>query len=231
MIKVLLIEDDKNFAFMLIDGLKDQGFDVFHFMKGEEVMEVMDVFKLNPPDIVLLDVNLKGVIDGFEVSKEIRQTSPVPIIFTTSRTQIEDLQKGFEVGNADYLKKPFSIRELVLRIHAILSRIPKHFELEKTFQIGSYLFSPTEHSLLMSYQLIHLQKNECAVLTLLFENMGKVVSKLEILEAVWVDEDLKQKEASLNNILSSLRSKLSKDESVSILTISKKGYKLNVKIN
>jgi two-component system alkaline phosphatase synthesis response regulator PhoP len=224
--KVLLIEDDANLAFMTIDGLESEGFEVQHLTKGEEVMDNITKFQ---PDIVLLDVNLKGAINGFEVSKKIRQTSRVPIIFTTSRTQIDDVQEGFKIGNVDYLKKPFGIRELILRINELLSRNTETNDSEKTYLIGNFLFSPTEHSLQMYEEKNHLQKNECSVLTLLCENKGKVLTKKIILETVWNDEDLKQKEASLNNIISSLRNKLSKDNQIEIQTIPKIGYRLVVK--
>lgn len=224
--KVLLIEDDVNLAFMTIDGLESEGFQVSHLTKGEEVMTAIKKYQ---PDIVLLDVNLKGAMNGFEVSKKIRQTSRIPIIFTTSRAQIDDVQEGFGIGNVDYLKKPFGIRELILRINELLSRNPGISDSEKTYLIGNFLFSPTDHSLLMYEERNHLNKNESTVLTLLCENKGKVIAKKTILETVWHDEDTKHKEASLNNILSSLRSKLSKDNQIEIETIPKIGYRLIIK--
>jgi two-component system, OmpR family, response regulator TrcR len=221
--KILLIEDDTNLAFMLTDGLEGEGFKVLHLTKGEEVISALKKFQ---PDIILLDVNLKGVMNGFEVSKKIRQISQIPIIFTTSRTQIEDIQEGFQAGNVDYLKKPFGIRELILRINELLSRPANQVTIFRTINIGDFQFSPCEHSLQIGNEKIHLQKNECTVMNLLFENKGKVLSKKDILEHVWKDTDLKAKEASLHNILSSLRTKLSADSKICIETIPKIGYKL-----
>jgi len=226
--KILLIEDDANLAFMVTDGLESEGFDVFHMNNGEDLIDAMDEFIAHPPDIILLDVNLKGKMNGFELSKKIRQRSQVPIIFTTSRTQIEDIQEGFKTGNVDYLKKPFGIRELVLRINELLSRNPVSTSQEKLFHIGSFVFSPATHCLQQADEKNHLQKNECAVLKMLCENIGKVVTKTNILESVWQDEDLKQKEASLHNILSSLRNKLSNDKNIVIDTIPKVGWKLTI---
>lgn len=221
--KILLIEDDANLAFMLTDGLESEGFEVLQLSKGEEVIGALKKFQ---PDMLLLDVNLKGVMNGFEVSKKIRQISQVPIIFTTSRTQIEDIQEGFQAGNVDYLKKPFGIRELILRINELLSRPANRAPIIQPINIGDLLFLTSEHCLQIGHDRIHLQKNECAVLNLLFENEGKVLSKKYILEHVWGDTDLKAKEASLHNILSSLRTKLSADSKVCIETIQKSGYKL-----
>jgi len=228
MSKVLLVEDDASLAFMIKDGLESEDFEVLHFHEAEVVMEQLPVFR---PDIVLLDVNLKGAMDGFELSRKIRLISQVPVIFITSRTQIEDLQEAFKIRNIDYLKKPFGIRELVLRINELLVRFPKQVQGEKNYQIGEIFFSPSEQNLKMVEEKVRLQKNECAVLTLLCENKGKVVNKKNILEAVWNSEpDLKLKEASLHNILSSLRSKLSKDENIIIETIPKIGWMLKVSV-
>ena len=226
--KILLIEDDANLAFMLVDGLESEGFNVFHITNAEEVVETMDDFMLHVPDLILLDVNLKGAIDGFELSKKIRQKSQIPIIFTTARTQIEDLQQGFSIGNVDYMKKPFGIRELVLHINEMISRSQHTLTQQTKLEIGNYIFVPSELNLYVGNEKIKLQKNECEVLALLAENRNKVLNKNVILESVWADAELKQKEASLHNILSALRSKLSKDKNIGIETIPKIGWKLKV---
>lgn len=224
--KILLIEDDANLAFMLTDGMESDGFEVLHIDEGETALNSFVSFN---PDIVLLDVNLNGNINGFEIGKNIRKTSQIPVIFTTSRAQIADMQQGFGIGNVDYLKKPFGLRELILRINEMISRFPKQVQPEKNYQIGEFFFSPSEQNLIIIEEKVRLQRNECAVLILLCENRGKVVNKKNILEAVWNDEpDLKQKEASLHNILSSLRSKLRKDEKIVVETIPKIGWMLKV---
>ena len=204
--KILLIEDDANLAFMLKDGLESEGFNVFHITNAEEVVETMNDFMLHVPDLILLDVNLKGAIDGFELSKKIRQKSQIPIIFTTARTQIEDLQQGFSIGNVDYLKKPFGIRELVLHINEMIYRSQHTLTQQTKLEIGNYIFVPSELNLYVGNEKIKLQKNECEVLAMLAENRNKVLNKNVILESVWADAELKQKEASLHNILSALRS-------------------------
>ncbi len=224
--KVLLIEDDANLAFMLTDGLENEGFEALHFADGESGIGAIFTFA---PDIILLDVNLKGKLNGFDISKKIRQFSDVPVIFTTSRTQIEDLQEGYKIGNMDYLKKPFGIRELILRINELLSRKLHVPNIEKSYRIGSFFFIPSEQNLKLTEEKIRLQKNESLVLTLLCENKGKVVGKQRILEAVWDDTDLKQKEASLHNILLSLRTKLNRDQRICIESIPKIGWKLTEK--
>ena len=198
---------------------------MLHVSDGKSAIEKIQAFH---PDIVLLDVNLKGAMTGFELSKKIRLSSQVPVIFTTSRTQIEDLQEGYKIGNVDYLKKPFGIRELILRINELLARSVFKPQTNEPKHIGNFLFSANEQYLQLSVDKIRLQKNEAAVLSILFDNRGRVTTKKEILETVWNEPDLKGKEASLNNILSALRSKLSSDNRVSIETIPKIGYKLVV---
>jgi two-component system, OmpR family, response regulator TrcR len=223
--KILLFEDDLNLAFMLTDGLESEGFEIEHHAEGNKDLIA---FTNSTPDIVLLDVNLKGSMNGFEVGHKIRQHSHVPIIFITSRTQIEDLQQGFSIGNVDYMKKPFGIRELVLRINEMIKRSHSHTTSLSKIKIGNYDFVPAELTLYLSNEKIKLQKNECAVLAMLVQNSPNVVNKNEILESVWDDDELKQKEASLHNILSLLRSKLSQDKNIIIETIPKVGWKLTV---
>lgn len=226
--RVLLIEDDVNLAFMLTDGLESEGFEIHHVVSGEEALDAYNAFT---PDIVLLDVNLKGVMTGFDAGKEIRKQSDIPIIFTTSRAQFEDLQEGFKIGNVDYLKKPYSIRELALRMDALLSRFEATRRAKDSdtgqIRIANYIFSPNELTL-QNIDTIHLQRNESAVLEYLCNNQERVVTKRELLEAIWGDSEGQLKESSLYNVLTSLRAKLSADSNVSIQTVPKVGYKLTI---
>jgi DNA-binding response OmpR family regulator len=227
--KILLIEDDNNLAFMLVDGLESDGFRIHHITRGEEAVEAFLEFE---PDILLLDVNLKGAMTGFEASREIRKRSEVPIIFTTSRAQFEDLQEGFQIGNVDYLKKPYSIRELGLRIKGLLMRTEaleraRNMGDENHIHLANYVFSPVEQTL-QNIDTIRLQKNESLVLEYLCKRVNEVVTKRELLEFVWGDGDIQAKDHSLYNIVTSLRTKLAGDTQVSIQTIAKVGYKLEL---
>ena len=221
--KILLVEDDINLAFILVEELRIERFEVLHLSKGKDVLLAIDDFR---PDIILLDVNLQSTLNGFEIAKKIRFSSNLPIIFTTSRTLSEDLEIGFSIGNVDYLKKPFGICELTLRIKEMLSRNLRRDHQIIQYQIGEYLFNPSEKLLQINDEKIRLQKNECAVLTLLCKSNEKVVKKDDLLMSVWNDLDLKQKEASLYNIVSSLRNKLKRDEKISITAFPKIGWKL-----
>ena len=225
--KVLLTEDDDNLAFMINEGLEAEGYEVLHKTNGEDVIASVATFC---PDIILLDVNLKGQMNGFEASKKVRQICEIPIIFISSRTLIDDVQEGFKIGNVDYLKKPFGIRELILRMNELLFRNEKNGTSINSIAIGNFLFFPTEHILQTCGVNNHLQKNECAVLSLLCENKGKVMAKKTILEAVWTDDVKSRKDASLHNIISTLRNKLSQDNRIEIQTVSKVGYRLVIKL-
>jgi len=221
--KILLIEDDINLAFIIIEELKVEGFEVIHQINGENALLTIDNLK---PDIVLLDVNLQTTLNGFELGRQIRLQSDLPILFTTSRTLTEDLKTGFSIGNVDYLKKPFGICELVLRIKELLSRNTKQKDQIKQFQIGKFIFNPFENTLLINNKKLTLQNNESSVLYLLCINRDKVVTKEEILKTVWNDLEMRQKEASLYNIISALRDKFSEDHSIVIKTFTKTGWKL-----
>lgn len=221
--KILLIEDDINLAFIIIEELKVEGFEVIHQINGENALLTIDNLK---PDIVLLDVNLQTTLNGFELGRQIRLQSDLPILFTTSRTLTEDLKTGFSIGNVDYLKKPFGICELVLRIKELLSRNTKQKDQIKQFQIGKFIFNPFENTLLINNKKLTLQNNESSVLYLLCINRDKVVTKEEILKTVWNDLEMRQKEASLYNIISALRDKFSEDNSIVIKTFTKTGWKL-----
>jgi len=232
--KILLIEEDAHQAAMLFEGLNDEGFDVFHLINEEELLNELDSFILYPPDLILLGVNLQGKMDGFELSRKIRQKSRIPIIFHSDRVQIDDLQKGFQIGNVDYLKRPYLFPELILRIYELLARnqpapsLHEKHVLKTVHHIGNYTFLPAELSLQLNKIKIHLQKNEGEVLRLLCENEGKVIPRIEVLGFVWDDRDLKLKEASLNNILYSLRTKLKDDKRIEIQTIQKVGILLKI---
>lgn len=226
--KILLIEDDPNLAFMISDSLESEGFEVIHFSSAEEVLPV---FPTVNADIILLDINLKGAMDGFELSKQIRKKSNVPILFTTARTQTCDLEEGYKTGNMDYLKKPFGVRELVLRVNALLDKnIALNVNVDKTdiYPMGKYRFHYKEHYLFFENEKTYLQPNETKLLKMLYDKKGKVLSKSEISMFVWDEPVELIKNASIHNLIASLRSKLKSDTKVSIETISKEGYKLNI---
>lgn len=159
---------------------------------------------------------------------KIRLSSDLPILFTTSRTLSEDMEEGFSIGKVDYLKKPFGLCELLLRIKGLLSRNVEKDQHKTQYHIGEFTFNPSEKTLQINNERITLQKNECVVLAILCENMEQVVAKDYIVKMVWNENDLKQKEASLYNIISLLRNKFCSDKNIVITAFSKIGWKLTV---
>lgn len=240
--KILLIEDDTNLAFMIADGMEGEGFETKTFASAEEALPAFLEFR---PDIVFTDVNLKGEMDGFELARRIRNLSNTPVIFITSRTQVEDLKKGYEIGNIDYLKKTFGISELLLRTNELLSRIqttPSHYH---SVFIGQYSFLNLEQLLCINEEKIHLNPTETKILDILNRKRNDVVSKLDISKFFssaagesrsrrnTKSEVEKKNKASLNegtlyNAIASLREKLSKDENVCIEAVLGIGYRLSV---
>lgn len=228
--KVLLVEDDDNLSFMITDGLEEEGFEVLSFQEGPGALDAFSEFM---PDIVLLDVNLKGNLNGFVTAKRIRNKSKsLPVLFITSRNQLEDMKQGFSIGNMDYLKKPFGMGELLLRVNELLlknqseSNTPEDID---EIRIGKYCFLPSGLCLRFEEEEIPLRKTECGVLKILCQHKDQVLTKNEILEQVWGVEDVKSKEASLDNVLHSLRCKLNKDATIEIITIPRTGYQLKIK--
>jgi len=187
-------------------------------------MKELQQFK---PDIVILDVLLNGVLDGFEIGRLIRAENNIPILFTTSLDGNDDLKTGFSIGNADYVRKPYRLMEVLLRINILLTGHIKATLDKESFQLGHFNFSPYEQSLKSQYEVIHLNNYESAVLALLCNNRNEFVSRAIIIEMVWHEKQTKLKEGSLNNILTIIRKYLNKEDSIILETKIKLGVKLS----
>jgi len=226
MYKILLIEDDVNLGVPLSGVLEMQDYHVLYLTSGDRVMKELQLFK---PDVVILDVLLNGVLDGFEIGKLIRAENDIPILFTTSLDGNEDLKTGFSIGNTDYVRKPYRLMEVLMRINNLLSNHEYLTNDKDKFQLGLLIFFPKEQSIRYDYEEIHLNNYESAVLALLCNNMDKFVSKNKIIETVWHEKQTKLKEGSLNNVLTIIRKYLNKEDSIMLETKIKLGIKLSVK--
>lgn len=223
--KVLIVEDDVNLGTPLAGVLEAQNFKVVYLTSGETAIEVLREFK---PDIVLLDVVLNGSVDGFDIGKAIRMESRVPIIFTTSRDGNDDFKAGFGLENSDYVKKPYKLMEVLLRVNSMLTRQEHVNIIDNAYQIGNLTFLPGEQSINYSFERIHLNYYESAVMTMLCQNIGKYVSKTAIINHVWNEKDPKLKEGSLNNVLSNIRKYIEIDNRIKIDSKIKLGVKLTI---
>ena len=223
-IKVTLVENDPTIAFMLVDGLECEGFDVAHIREDENLLKNI---QLEKPDVILLDVELDNGMNGFDIGRQVRKfNKEIPIIFTTARTQYEDMKEGYSIGNVDYVKKPYTVRELILHINEMISRRRFYAEEKESYTLGNFAFFPNEQLLKLDEEEISVTKSENIILTLLSKNKNRVLSKEELVIAVWNETDPKIKENSLNNLIYALRIKLERDPSITIITIPKGGYKL-----
>jgi len=225
MTKILLIEDDINLGTTLMGALEMMDYKVRHLFNGEDIMTELADFQ---PQLILLDVNLNTALDGFDIGKLIRKKYQTPIIFTTSRDESEDLKTGFSIANTDYVRKPYRVMEIELRIKKLLSKQTSS-EKENTFQFGDFIFYPYEHSVRYEGTKFHLNNYETAVLDLLCQHKDTFVSKQKIIELVWNCDQPKLKAGALDNILSNLRKYLKPGTSIELECRIGLGVKLTTK--
>jgi DNA-binding response OmpR family regulator len=223
--KILLVEDELSLALIVKDSLEIKNFEVVHCTDGESALKQFSIYK---PDIVVLDVMLPKT-DGFEVAKMIRNTNTtIPIIFLTAKSQTKDVLQGFTSGGNDYLKKPFSIEELIVRIKVLLST--NRLLLEAASEdfigaIGKYTFDSRLQVLSIDNTTITLTAKEAALLSLLCKNKSTLVSKKSILLNIWGDDHFFNSR-SMDVFITRLRKHLSKDADVQIINVRGLGYKL-----
>jgi DNA-binding response OmpR family regulator len=225
MTKILLIEDDVNLGTTLMGALEMMDYKVRHIFNGDAIMKELADFQ---PELVLLDVNLNTKLDGFDIGKLIRKKHQTPIIFTTSRDESEDLKTGFSIANTDYVRKPYRVIEIEMRIKNLLSKQTTD-EKGSTFQFGNFTFYPAEHSIKYEGNKFHLNNYETAVLELLCQYKDTFVSKQKIIELVWNCDQPKLKTGALDNVLSSLRKYLKPGTSIELECKIGLGVKLSTK--
>ena len=229
-INILLAEDERTLAMIIKDTLDGQGFNVTVASDGEEALRL---YTISRPDVLVADVMMPR-LDGFELARRIRKhDSSTPIIFLTARSAVDDVVHGFEMGANDYLKKPFGMQELIVRIKALLGRactvspqIPSHDEVSK-FTIGEYLFDaivqrlthvPTGNSAELSYR-------ESEILRRLCLRSSEVVTSQSLLLELWGDDSFFNNK-SLHVFITKLRHRLAQDKTLRIVNVRGIGYKL-----
>lgn len=220
--KILYVEDDSTLAFLTADNL-EQHYDVVHFTNGREAF---DSFKKDSYDLCILDVMLPEM-DGFEIAAAIRELDvEVPIIFLSAKTLKEDRIKGLKLGADDYLVKPYSIEELILKIEVFLQRSQKQTTPKSTTcTIGSFTFDPANYSLQHNGDNIQLTERESALLKLFIDNKNVILKRERILTALWGTDDYFMGR-SMDVFISRLRKIFREDESIRIENIPRVGFKL-----
>lgn len=223
-IHVLLVEDEKTLSMIIKDTLEEQGFLISIAFNGEEGLRT---FYTQKPDVVVADVMMPRM-DGFEMVRRIRQTDrKTPVLFLTARSGINDVVEGFELGANDYLKKPFSMQELIIRIKALLHKAFVNKEQTNLFEIGNYLFNAVSQQLSYAGTSQELSHRESEILRRLCEHRNEVVNTQSILLELWGDDSFFNSR-SLHVFITKLRHKLSKDERIRIVNVRGIGYKLIV---
>jgi len=222
-IKLLYVEDDEVLAFVTKDNLELKGYEVHHCVDGRAAYQQ---FLKDNYDLCLIDVMLP-VMDGFTLAKEIRSIDKeIPLIFLTAKSLKEDKIFGLQLGADDYIIKPFSFEELVLKIQVFLKRkyIVKVTE-TRVCNIGEYNFDYEDLKLKFKSEEKRLTQKEADVLLFLYDYKNKIVPRSDILKKVWKQDDYFTGR-SLDVFISRLRKYLSKDENIQIENIHSVGFKL-----
>ncbi len=225
--KVLYVEDELYLGKIVKESLESRDYQVSMLEDGKEVL---DEYRSFQPDICVLDVMLPFK-DGFTVGQEIREVdSLVPIIFLTAKTQTQDVIKGFESGGNDYLKKPFSVEELIIRIENLLyltlDKKPKPLEPE-VLTIGGYQFDAKKMLLCWGKEQKRLSHREAQLLTILYQHRGKPIDRRMILNEIWGDDHFFNSR-NLDVYVRKLRAYLDKDGDVHLITLKGVGYQFVV---
>ncbi len=224
--KILLIEDDPNLGLILQENLQLQGFEVELCVDGEEGRTS---FLQNQFDLCLLDVMLPKK-DGFTLAGEIRKINQdIPLIFLTAKSLREDRIEGFKIGGDDYITKPFSMEELLLRIQAVLKR-SQHSTVEgnqKIFSIGDYEFDTGKQVLQNQNKKQKLTYKEAELLRLLCLHKNTIMERELALKLIWGDDNFFNGR-SMDVFITKLRKYLKKDNRIQIVNVHGKGFKLVV---
>ncbi|MEZ4908896.1 MAG: response regulator transcription factor [Saprospiraceae bacterium] len=222
--KIMYVEDDEVLAFITVDNLSDHGFDIYHYIDGEQAFEA---FKNQGFDLCVIDIMLPK-IDGFTLAKMIREIDDeIPILFLTAKSLKEDKIKGLKLGADDYITKPFSMEELILKMQIFLKRkkIIKP-DVEQIFKIGKYTFNYSYLMLIFGDEQRRLTQKEADLLLFLFENKDKLIKRSEILLKIWKQDDYFAGR-SMDVFISRLRKYLSEDENITIENIHGVGFKFS----
>lgn len=224
-LKILLCEDDENLGMLLREYLQAKGYQAVLCQDGEVGYREFAKGKF---DIAVLDVMMPKK-DGFTLAQEIRQANTeIPIIFLTARALKDDILEGFKIGADDYITKPFSMEELVLRIEAILRRVHGKKAKDATvFRIGRFVFDAQKQLLTIGEKQTRLTTKENELLALLCAHSNEILQRDFALKTIWIDDNYFNAR-SMDVYITKLRKHLKDDDQIEIINIHGKGYKLIV---
>jgi DNA-binding response OmpR family regulator len=221
--KVLYVEDELFLGKIVKESLESRGFEVI--MEGDGA-KATDVFKKSNPDICVLDVMLPNK-DGFTIADEIREINEdIPIIFLTAKTQTQDVVKGFSLGGNDYIRKPFSMEELIVRIQSQLKNKSDGARkiTSDNVVIGKYNFQINRQVLSSGKEDRKLSFRESELLKILYQNREKIIDRKDILNLLWGNDSFFNSR-NLDVYITKIRSYLKEDPALEIITIKGVGYR------
>ena len=224
-INILLVEDEPDLVLIIRNTLTSQGFNVRTAMDGEEGLRK---FYAEKPDVLVADVMMPKM-DGFTMVRQIRQTDQqTPVLFLTARSAIDDVVEGFELGANDYLKKPFGMMELIVRLRSLAGRRQvQTAPAPQTYRIGEFIFHPDILRLEYAGTSEELSPREAKILELLCASKGETLYTRPLLLELWGDDDFFNSR-SLQVFISRLRRRLEPDPRIRIVNVRGEGYKLLV---
>jgi two-component system alkaline phosphatase synthesis response regulator PhoP len=224
--KILIVEDEKDIVKMLDYNLKKEGFRTISASDGEDAL---DLATREHPDLIILDLMLPG-INGLEVCKTLKKetkTASIPIIMLTAKTQESDKVVGLELGADDYMTKPFSVRELIARIKAVLRRVKEKEKLPEVFKIGDLTIDFSKILASVKSKPVELTAKEFELLIALIKARGRVLSRDLLLDNIWgFDHALEIQTRTVDVHIRTLRKKL-KSEAKRIITVKNYGYRFD----
>lgn len=217
--KILLLEDDVILQEIMEEYLLEQGYNVESYFDGEKAL---DAIGSGSYDLLLLDVNVPS-IDGFEILSYLRDIgNTTPAVYITSLAGVDDLKKGFDIGADDYLRKPFELEELKVRIEHIM----RLYRLQEEIEFDGMKFIPKAHQIQIGGKAIDMRQKEAQVLEYFIRNSGKIVSCDEIIENVWDNEHIPA-HATIRTYIKNLR-KLFGEKKEYFDNIKGEGYRFNI---
>ena len=220
-VKILLAEDEPSLGQIIKESLETRNFEVLLCEDGEIAYKT---YKAENPLLLVLDVMMPKK-DGFTLAKEIREENlAIPIIFLTAKSQTDDVVEGFNLGGNDYLKKPFSMEELIVRINSLLKRQEQENNPEH-IAIGNYIFNLKKQTLQLKDTIETLTHREAQLLFHLIKNKNQVLERSFVLKKLWGDDDFFNAR-SMDVFITKLRKKLKNDASIQIINVRGYGYKL-----
>lgn len=226
-IRLLLIEDETILAGVVKETLEMKGFEVAHAVNGVQGWELYRSFR---PDICVIDIMMPKK-DGISLVQEIRAIDTVtPLVFLTARGEIQDVLKGFQAGADDYMKKPFSMEELIMRIHALLKRTriqPAAPATDGTTRLGAYVFDHNRQELHHGGDVQRLSQREADILKMLADNRNNITSRKDMLLTLWGDDSFFNAR-NMDVYITRMRKYLRHDPGIQIVNVRGRGYKLLV---